>query len=289
MWIFPAVLSSFANALLASVNQRYQIKGEVLIIWRGLIPALLLAPFLLFFSAPADPVFYLFVGLNACIVRFTDAWFFETVRRYGASLPLKLNPLIVIFVFMAWLIIDPGQREAMAQHPWVAIGVGGSLLASLLMLALMTRCHVTAEAFRFYLPRMAGGVLIDIFNKQAMLAAYGWSGPIYYAALISAAIFFLSLPHMRIYVRQGRLREEMRRSWVAGCMIGILSVAGMLTKNLAMFSVPNPAYVTTIIMASSLWVIVYARLRRRPDPGPILPSLGFLASAIILIILVKML
>src|SRR5688572_12403325 len=113
MWLFPALLASLSVALFAAINQRYQLRGDVLIIWRGLIPAFVLCPLLLFVPVPADPAFYLYVGLNAVLVRFYDTWFFETTKRYGAGLPLKLNPLMVIFIFTGWLIVDSEQRAAL--------------------------------------------------------------------------------------------------------------------------------------------------------------------------------
>ncbi|MDD3288655.1 MAG: hypothetical protein PHX43_06585 [Alphaproteobacteria bacterium] len=286
IWEIPALFTSLMVAFYGLVNQRYRLPGEQLVFWRGLVPAIILAPFLLFFPAPENKLFYVFVVTNSIIVRFADAWFFEAVARYGAGLPLRFSPITVILVFFSWLVLDPVQAVLMLDNPAQFVGIVLCLVVGLFSLAMMAKCNVTLEAMKYYMPRLFMGVFIDIFNKKAMQYSDGVSGPLYYAAIMSFIVFVMAVPSSVKYFRRNGFINEIKTMWAPGLMIGVVIVCLMLSKNVAMKLTPNPAYVSAIMMASPLWLSLYALLRGREEPGKFKPWLVFLISCVILVILV---
>jgi hypothetical protein len=289
-WSLFALAASVIFAASGQVNRRLGMPGAVLNAYRGAAPFLALLPCLIFIAPPDAWRFYALTALNGLIISFADARFFDATARFGAAQTLRLQPLVLVLVFVFWAPLDWEHTRRMLANPPLALAVGAALTAASVSLFFMTRAPVTREALRFYLPAILATALIDPINKLTTRYTHGLPGALCYVIFTSFFVFLFVAPRMvwrrRLGGEGGLIAEFTKPGYVvAGLLIGGLSIAFNIAKNLAMAATPNPVFVTAVIFCSGVWATLYARMRGEPDEYNPMGAAAFIISAIVLALL----
>lgn len=295
-WPALALAASLLYAVYGEVNRGFRLPGVVLNAYRGALPVLFLLPGLAFVAPPVAWQFYALTALNGLVVSYADARLFDAAARFGGAQALRLQPLVLILVFLLWAPLDWERTQRLAENTPLALGVAAALCAATASLFFMTRTPVTMDALRFYLPAILATGLIDPINKLTTRYAHGLEGALCYAVFTSFFVFVFLLPRMALMAREaangspgGPLGVFIQPGYVlAGLIIGCLSIVFNFAKNLAMAGTPNPVFVTAVIFCSGLWATAYARLRGEPDDCEPLAAVAFVLSAVILAVLASM-
>jgi hypothetical protein len=283
IWAVPALAASLLYAAYGHVNAIFKLPGAVLNIYRGAVPFLLLLPLVPLLPLPDAWQFYALTAVNGLIISYTDTRLFDAAARFGSAQILRLQPLVLVLVFLIWLPLDMEHTQRLLGNGAVAAGVFAALIAACISLFLMTRSPVTSDALRYFLPAILASSLIDPINKLTTRYSHGITGALSYAVFTSLFVFLFLLPYM---VSQIPAREiASARHILAGLAIGMLSIAFNIFKNLAMSWAPNPAFVTALILCSGLWATGYARLRGAPDEHNIAAGVLFVLSTAALLVL----
>jgi hypothetical protein len=292
IWVAPALAASLFFAVFGEANRSFRLPGAALNVYRGAVPVLLLSPWLAFVEPPAAWQFYALTAMNGLVISYSDARLFDAAARFGGAQTLRLQPLVLVLVFVLWAPLDWPRVMRLVENPPLGLGVVSALCGASLSLYFMTRTPVTLEALRFYLPAILAGSLIDPINKLTTRYAHGPSGALCYAMFTSFFVLVFVLGRMTWMRRDGagplsRVAGALFQPGhvVAGLTIGCLSVALNFNKTLAMAAAPNPAFVTAIIFCSGLWATAYARLRGQPDDYNPAAAATFIFSAVILLLL----
>ncbi len=278
LWAAFALGQALFGAVWGEWNARFRLPGRQMVLWRGLVPMLILLPLLLLLPPPTNWHFYAAVILNAMIVRFTDARFFDAAARFGGAVPMRLAPLSLLFTFLGWLLYDHSQMRGFIEQPQWLAAMLVSLLIMVMALMRMARCEVSRAALVFMAPAIFAAVAIDLLNKYAMAqAGHVVAGALYYGAIMSGIIFVMALP-------AGLNKTMLQAQWRAGLGIGALTVGLTFCKNLAMYYTPNPAYVAAIGMSAPLWLMGWHKLKGRKDDADVVAGLLFVVGAITLVL-----
>jgi len=284
IWTVPALAASLLFTAYGHVNARFKLPGMVLNVYRGAVPFLLLLPLVPFLPLPDAWQFYALTAANGLIVSYSDTRLFDATAKFGNAQILRLQPLVLILVFLFWLPLDWVHTERLFGNGTLALGILAALATASISLFFMTRSHITAGALRFFLPAVLASSLIDPINKLTTRYSHGLSGALCYAVFTSLFVFLFLLPRM-VNGRFAVKEIAGARYMLAGLSIGAISIAFNVAKNLAMSWTPNPAFVTALIFCSGLWATVYARLRGEPDEHNVAAGLVFVLSALALMLL----
>jgi hypothetical protein len=287
-WSLYALAASVIFAASGQVNRRFRMPGIVLNAYRGAAPFLALLPCFIFITPPDAWQFYALTALNGLIISFVDARFFDAAARFGAAQTLRLQPLVLVLVFVFWAPLDWEHTRRMLMNLPLALAVGAALATASVSLFFMTRAPVTRDALGFFLPAILATALIDPINKLTTQYTHGLSGALCYAMFTSFFVFVFVAPRLvwRPEGEGGLVAELTKPGYVvAGVMIGGLSIAFNIAKNLAMAATPNPVFVTAVIFCSGVWATLYARLRGELDEYNPMGAAAFIISAIVLALL----
>lgn len=278
IWAFWALMHTLLYGSVNQINRYLQLKGTLLVRWRGLIPALMALPFLFFFPAPTDPVYYLACLISGGMVYFHDGTMYDVSARYGAQVAFRLRPLIIPCVFGLWLVLKPAQWEVMRTHPFEAAGLVACLFLIMLFLMRMAKCHISRAAFLDMLPVIFTGIVFDITNKTAMDHAQFPSSTIYYVFIVSGFSFLGSL------VLAGRkapsIIHEMGKIAPKAVPVTSIVIFSMIARNLAMMHTPNPAYVSAIGLTAPFWIMIWMKLRGEKEEADWVSGTGLVLSVI---------
>ena len=287
-WSVGAVGLSLGSALLLLYTQAANLKGSDVIFWRGVGPVLALLPFLFFIPWPSSPTFYVATITIGLIVSVFDRMILESAVMFGAGVTSRLLPLSTVGVFIIWLIIDSGERASLFADPVRASAIFACLALSTLSLALLKKCDVSKKALLFLLPTVAMAVAIDTLNKLAMdsMDVAFMHGMSVYIMIVSAFAGMGALVGRRLKRKKWDFAPLFTIKHYKACgVITCIILGAMAAKGWGVINTPNPAYVTSIGMSSSLWVLVIGRAAKLKDEGKVLAGLLFVASAIALVLL----
>lgn len=259
MWVLFAVMASIVNAVYYLCNQNIRLQPSVFMIYRGIVVALMALPFLFFYQPIEAWQFYGIAILQGTIVAYSDFAILKANREYGAETVGSIRPMDVGLIFLIWCFIEPSIILQYLQSPLKSVLILLSMCGIVVALTQYRKVKLTKEAFIYLLPVMFLGAMISIFNKTIMAYAedslYG---------LCFWRIFIVSLTvgiiHLIIYVSRHRPlmplfeAENLKRTWIF-----LFMPMSMLCRNMAMFWVENPSYVTSIVQTSLLWIIFFNR------------------------------
>ncbi len=242
----------------------------MMVLWRGLGVLAALTPVVIFLPWPKDPIFYCIVTVVGIITGVYERQTYYVAGQGNAGGLSRLLPLTIWVTFIIWIIISSRIRTDYAAHPLHALAIFGALGICGAGVFLMQQAVVDARLFRDVMPIVILRGITDVLNKTAMnhsaeifpanIAIYVW----WAAAWLTLTTLFLNWratgkimpdnPFRRIYIKPA-------------IVISSIMLLIMACKTTAMNFAPNPAYVTATALLSALWVTLYHRLRREPDPS----------------------
>jgi len=285
MWIVLAGLSGMAFAGYMLVNQHYRLDARALLLWRYFGVAAVMGLFLPFATLP-QPGFWLLIVPLSMIFSIGDRYLFRSAATFGAGVTSRVLPTSVFISFGGWFLLHPEALDPLLAEPWSLIGVAAALSGLVLGGVFLRRDAVSREAMIALAPMVLVAGTVDLLNKSTMAETSGLvSGVLWYGAVGSGlggvwqllAIVLLDRRFDWSTVAAPRMVQ-------AGWLIVLVTVALMSTRCAAMLLTPNPGYVAGLMLTASLWVMVYNRLRGVPDSSPVLPGLGIVAAAAVLIL-----
>jgi hypothetical protein len=104
------------------------------------------------------------------------------------------------------------------------------------------------------------------------------------AASIAAGI--TSLFSYFLFMRDVPMKDMFSRSALIGGALLLLSLAGLiLFKMYAMRDVTNPSYVVALICTAPLWITLYNKMTKTPDPTDLRAGFAFVVCMIGLVLL----
>lgn len=256
-WWFISLFTSFLTAGYITLNQFYQLKGSLLMIYRGIFMAVLLAPFALFFPPLPYWEFYAVCFIQGLLVAYVDNRFFNAVKIYGAEVTSIFQPLSVSLIFVCWFLLHPGQLADFLHQPVKFVFILLCLLGISLSVAFFRRVKTNRAAFSFMFITLMCLVFIDIFNKTAM----GFGGQyllsaIYYYTLINAVVSGICNLAVFLYNHEPWAPVWKPRNLGYAAIVIVFNLFGGILKNFALFQAPNPAYVSAILYCYPVWLVL---------------------------------
>lgn len=284
-WLLFALLAAFGAAGMRLVNQHYAVSGFHLAILVKIVLALVTVPFALFLGWPQSPVFYLAVCATIPLIIFGDQMVFNLCARYGSGPVSRVEPLDNVIIFILWSILNFSLLISYIQEP-VRFGlIALSIMGSVLFAYNMRESRVSLKVLKSVFPLVVAMALVNILNKLAMDASVGENGVLIYIFLQSALVGGAGLCYMAFFARARALSVIGDMSFIKACVIiSFFSLVHISTKANAFILVENPAYVTVINLTAPVWILLYNRMTGYPDNIKILPGLGIVLCAFVLIL-----
>lgn len=280
------------SAALIILATRSKVAPNIFMFYRGAVPALLLLPFLPFAEFVPDRYFYVVCVLQGFIISFIDYRNFRAMRTWGAETVSSIHPFNIGFVFVVWLVIRPSGLLIYWEHPLRLLGIVIALSGVVYSVSSFRKSRRSAMALRYMFPYILASAVCDALNKLCMSyvpethLVYGS----YFYILITAVV--VAVVNFVLYRKDGGKTERLYR-WnnLKYTPVMLFLVLLMAFKNYAMFNTPNPSFVTAIMYAYVIWIMVFAYLLQKAGVScrhrglPRRKVLLLLASIVLLILL----
>ncbi|MFM7631271.1 MAG: hypothetical protein ACKO43_05630 [Alphaproteobacteria bacterium] len=286
MWWMYALLAgiSLAGYLLSTGLSRADAK--VLSLYRGMGAAVAFGPLAFFVTMPDDIHFYILSAVAGFVVLILDFLMFRAAQDYGAGTVGRLTPISIAFIFLGWVVYDPAYRDLMVAWPlWQTGAVIVCLVGGIVSLSAMRHDPIARNAIKISLVIAILGAFIDAASKVAL--DYGDLpdiGLAYMAATGVAAGITSALSYVFL-MPQVKIRDAFAPSALIGGVLLLLSLAGLiLFKMYAMRGVANPSYVVALICTAPLWITLYHKLTKTPDPTDLRAGFAFVICMVGLVL-----
>lgn len=292
MWAIYALLTSFFSCAYYFGNQMSKVAPNLFMFYRGVVPAVLLLPFLPFVRFVPDWHFYAICFFQGFVISFIDYRNFRAMRVWGAETISSIHPFNIGFVFVVWLIIRPVEILIYVEHPLRLLGIVAALSGVVYAASSYRKSRRNAMALRYMFPYVLASALCDALNKLCMSyvpethLVFGS----YFYILITAAV--VAVVNFILYRRSGgKIKQIYRWNNVKYASVMLFLILLMICKNYAMFSAPNPSFVTAIMYVYVIWIMLFAYILHKMGISchhrglPRSKALLLLVSIILLILL----
>ncbi len=267
LWYLFALLSGLASATYTSVNQFFRMSGALLMVYRGLMVAALVLPFMLVHPFIKNPYFYLICLLQGIVIAVLDYRFARAVKVFSAAVTATVQPMSIGIIFFMWLLFTPSLIRSYIAHPVqfliILICLSGIVLAALKL----RHAKTGRRAMKYLMPCLLLLALGDVLNKQAMMfGAENLTAAIFSYCFITGLV--CGSWNFILYFRQEKSVKPIfeKKNLLRGLVISLSMIFLMASKNAAMSGTPNPAYVTAIISLYPLWILLGQGIYQRLNP-----------------------
>lgn len=284
LWWLAAICGSILTSIIIYLNQIFKMPSSLLMIYRGGLTALLMLPFCVFFTLPNSPWFWSLIIVQGLLIAYGDKKNFLCSRLLGGEILASVRPLSVALVFVLWWVISPNQLFQMLSRPIHFIIIVLCMLGIVLSVFMMQQNKSSKDAFMLLLPTLFVMALIDINNKyiNGVGASVGLYSSVFYYGMITAAIS--SIPNAIKFFRHRNWHIMFAPKYLLGGFLMTFCVIALtFTKNPALYYAQNPAYVSAIMAAYPLWIIIWNQLYYRLKCAEQYPHCNFKAVGILLI------
>ena len=256
-WIYT-IICSVMTAMYILYNQIFKLNGLVITIYRGFGTALLLLPFTFFTPPVANTYFYVLCIFQGLLIGYVDNRFFSAARIFGADITSIIQPMSLIFIFIAWLTINPENLTTILENPLKSFITVFALMSISINVFALKKNKANMQALLFLLPSLLCIIAIDINVKQAMTAGDTnvYSAILYYGMITG---FVAGLCNLVVFLKQKRkIKEIFNRKNIlhVGIPIALLITLINILKNYSMLLSPNPAYVSAILYSYPIWIML---------------------------------
>ena len=289
LWWLLALLGSCLTGVIIYINQVFKMPSSLLMIYRGCVVALLLLPFIPFFTPPTDPIFWILAAIQGLVVAYSDKRMFLCSRIYVGEIVGSLRPFSVAMIFVVWWVVSPIQLIEMLKEPVQFCMIVLCMVGITYSLIIANTGKVTKEAFKELLPALILFAIIDINNKyiNTLGSRVGINSAAFYYCIITGV--FAGLPNVVKFFRHRDWRLIFAPRYVIGGLLMSLSIiATNFLKAPAMIYAPNPAYVSAIIAAFPVWIVAWNSIYYRLKGAEEFPHCNFKAVLLLLISIVTL-
>ena len=295
MWGVFVVLASIATAVYYFGNQTVKVSANVFMIYRGIVPVLLLLPFLPMVTFLPTWQFYVLCAVQGCVIAYIDNKNYQAMQKWGAEIVSSIHPLGIGAVFILWIILHPSDAVTFLQNLPKFCGVVIALSGIGYATSSFKNEPQSRQALKFLLPFLVGVAACDNLNKLCMSyvsEAQLITGSYFYILITGAVVAAINF--CLYFRRNGKIKELYQPRKTLQCIfLMMLLMMSMVFKNMAMFNVSNPSYVTATLYLYIIWIMLgvsvaerfgikgsYKRINRKK-------ALLLLAATILLIMLEK--
>ena len=261
MWVLYTFLSSFLIAVYYFGNQFAKVGGNQFLIYRGFVPMLFFLPFIAQMHLVTDWRFYVLSILQGSLVCFTDYRNFCALKKWGAETISSIHPFGIFMVFVIWLIIKPQNLITYSQNPLQLLLIIAALVGIIYSVSSFKKSKQTWQALVFMLPYLIIRGLCDVINKLCIgfvATEHLADGNCLYIMLTSFVIGTVNL--FLYYKKGGRTKEIINLKNWPYVLIVIVLIFQMLPRNLAMYSTPNPSFVTALMYMYVIWIMLAGKI-----------------------------
>ena len=279
-WYIYALIASLLAATIMQVNRHFKVDGLSLSCTRSFWAFLFLFPTVFWMhSFPTASLFYIIAAGCGMLAVLADRVIFNAAAINGARLATLFQAVKIILAFFLWLAIDAASRAYLLENTHIAGGVVLCLAGSIIALNMLRHNDASWQALKYVFPAGVYLTLYDIFIKTAIGEDGGYDKAILFAlcSFISSFVFALLLVMWRQYKKEVRFLEG--PIIIAGAVMGVVFALVIPFVGLALAGSPNPAYVSSILLLSIVWIMAYHKVMRIPDEGSVWAALLFILSA----------
>ena len=256
MWVLFAFLTSVCNAVYYIFNQNSKLEPSHFMVYRGYFLAVAATPVALISGNTFDWPFYVIALLQGVVISYSDFKYFQAFGKFGAENVTAVNPLTVIITFFMWLLYQPKMVVFYMATPVKSCFIILSIGLMVLSVIKYRAQPIGLDCFKFLLPILVLVSLIDISNKIVMQYA---GEHLFVATINRVAITGWVIGTINLVAgKRHNLRTEDLinvNNLKKGSFILLLALS-MITLNYSMYYALNPAYTTSIIYLSVVWIMV---------------------------------
>jgi hypothetical protein len=285
LWIPFALLASFSRAGARVANEYIRMPGLQLAVGNKVMVALYSLPFVLFVHWPTDPLFYLFLVIQAPLTIYQDKMNFDLTAEYGGGIVSRNEPLSVAVLFIVWLIISPSLLAKSLADPLRFAATIAALAFTIWCAMRMRRCAVSHAALKKMIPLVFASTGVSLLGKACADHAAGDSAVFVYAfvqALIMVAMGAAYNARTQAAALGGLMNATAIRRIA---LLALVTTVTPLARVAGFRHVDNPAYVNALILLAPLWVVLFYKVVGRKEKADVVSGAGIVCGSIALTLL----
>ncbi len=256
-WPLVAILSSLSLACYVYANQLLRLDAVVGIMYRTVGVFVCLLPFVWMFKPIDNIYFYIICAIQGFAIYYRDYKIFALSKKIGAESTSLYQPLSIIMIFFGWIFMHPEAVIDITDDITSFVIQLVCLLAISYSLLCMKQDKETSSIITILIPVVLFTILIDIINKKSMdIGGYDLAAAIFYYHFIVGGISglcsIIMYKHSRIH-----FNFFSKKMIIYGILLMVVIFGAVITKNIAMYYTPNPAYVSAITGLIPIWIAFF--------------------------------
>jgi hypothetical protein len=178
LWSIFGLTAAALSAGMMLSQEKFKIDGLALAIWCKIACIIFTFPFVLAQGLPTNPLFYLFLAMQASLFAINDVILFRNIPTLGAGVISRLMPLTIIAGFLLWFVIDPGLLSKYEAHPIISITIFLVLSLATWFAMRLKKCHISMQALSVLWFVLLANTLGPIIAKVVTFYADVRQGPL---------------------------------------------------------------------------------------------------------------
>ncbi len=258
-WLF-ALGASLFSAIYIYSNQIFKLKPATAMMYRTVVLALCLLPFMPFFKPVESPIFYILCIIQGIIVYYIDAKLFKLSKTIGAEATGLYQPLSIALIFFIWIPISFYQQGIIYKSLPLFLFEVLMIATVVFSIIKIKKAQTSSNILLLIAPAIILATFADIFNKLSMQnGGDNLFAMVYYYNFITAATAGIFSIHR--YQKEGLKTDFIKKKNHLACAVIVGSVFLLAAfKNMAMLYTPDPTYVSAIIAGSVLLILLLNRI-----------------------------
>lgn len=285
-WWSLALFISLGSCVFLNLNKKHQLEGLRARGWSTLIAFLILSPSLFLVEFPKEPAFYLCAFIGGTLMSFVGEIYFNLSAKYGGPVVSLARPISIIFAFFVWTAIAPSETIEMLSRPVVLLGVLASFALAIWGQIRMVKDNVNVKrALKFLIAAAFLGGL------TAPVVKYGMSFTWEFSHVFLWSFFFHLSGSVMCFCRHALKRNNQpmysKEFMRFGITLGPYHASFGPMFSYALLLAPNPAFVGLLGMLSTVWLMLYYKVRGQDSHVRPRSVAMLLSAAVILIVATK--
>lgn len=266
-WPLFALIAAVTAAAVSLISEYAKVKAMHLMFWLRIFAVGILLPWTFVVPLPPMPAFYVLVAFSAVLFTYSDLMRFGLAAKNGAGVVTRIEPLIVIAVFILWTGLHPSLLQEYFLTPLRSAGIMATILAAAYFAMKLRHCPVSLETLKYMALPILGSSIGVIISKISVDMAGLVSGAFYYTFFQGLFMLLIYTVLIRSSKFGGRIQHFGMESSlfgrnviIAGALAGVVHIIHMGAKYTAFFQTVNPAYVSMIGLTAPLMIAVFYKL-----------------------------
>ncbi|MBI1326541.1 MAG: hypothetical protein GC136_02760 [Alphaproteobacteria bacterium] len=287
LWVVFGLAAAILGATWLLIQEHFKAPGFAMAYWNKIVTALVTMPFALFMGFPQDPLFYLFLTMNASLWLISDIILFGNVAKHGAGVISRLLPLAVLASFVLWFFFDPALLQQYLSTPVRSALIVIVLCATVFFTTRLKKCEVSWSALRsvwfVIFAAIIGPILIKTITQHTGMKPLEGA----FSYVFCEAVFMLFMWSIYYAIRHPVPFAAMisRQTIKAGLSIGAICGFSVVLGIAGYSYVDNPAFMPAIKYLDSVFILMFYKITGRKETADVKTGLAVVVCAALLIIL----